>query len=534
MQAKSDAQLLRDYAEQGTEASFTELVNRHTNLVYSAAFRQVNSHETAAEIAQSAFIGLARGARSLAPRLAAQASLTGWLCRSARNLSLNFRRDEVRRRMREREAMEQLNSISDTAPDSERLRPVLDTAMSELNETDFDALVLRFLKNQDLRSVGSALGVSDDTAQKRVARALEKLREHLARHGINTTAAALSTVISANAVQAAPPGLAASISTAAVLAGTTLGTTATTTAIKTIAMTTLQKPLVTAALVVLAGTGLYESRQTAKLREQNETLQQQHAPLVGQIRQLQSERDDATNLLAALLAERKQWRSEPNDTALLRLRGEVTRLRKAVREGTNDVADVGLAEAAARISQTKEWLKQTPAEKIPELDLIDVSHWVNYVSAVPKWQGTSNDFELVLGSLRTEAKEQFAMILGGCLDNYLVANGGQLPTDLSELKPYLMNWNNRATHYGIKSLEINDAMLQRYQLLATGNVSQLAPSEPLVSEKLPINNAQYDGLFKIGTFNFSYTAVSPIGSSGSGPIIAAFKNNALKQLFGGQ
>ena len=97
MQPKSDAQLLRDYAECGTEAAFDELVHRHTNLVYSAALRQVNSPDGAAEIAQRVFIALARGAQELTPRLAGEASLAGWLCRVARNLSLKFRRDEFRR-----------------------------------------------------------------------------------------------------------------------------------------------------------------------------------------------------------------------------------------------------------------------------------------------------------------------------------------------------------------------------------------------------------------------------------------------------
>ena len=64
MQSKSDTELLREYAERGTEAAFTELVNRHTNLVYSAAVRQVDSPDTAAEVAQSVFLSLAQKARS--------------------------------------------------------------------------------------------------------------------------------------------------------------------------------------------------------------------------------------------------------------------------------------------------------------------------------------------------------------------------------------------------------------------------------------------------------------------------------------
>jgi len=94
MQSESDVQLLRACAERGAEAAFTELVHRYTNLVYSVALRLVESPDVAAEIAQHVFIGLARGAHTLLPRLTAEASLAGWLCRSARNLSLNHRRDE--------------------------------------------------------------------------------------------------------------------------------------------------------------------------------------------------------------------------------------------------------------------------------------------------------------------------------------------------------------------------------------------------------------------------------------------------------
>src|SRR5437016_361524 len=61
MSPKSDAQLLREYAEHGAETAFAGIVTRHTNLVYSAALRQVDSPDIAAEVAQSVFIGLARG-----------------------------------------------------------------------------------------------------------------------------------------------------------------------------------------------------------------------------------------------------------------------------------------------------------------------------------------------------------------------------------------------------------------------------------------------------------------------------------------
>src|SRR5262245_30991127 len=115
--------------------------------------------------------------------------------------------------------------------------------MGELNDSDYDAVVMRFYENLDLRSVGRALGVSDDAAQKRVTRAFDKLRALLARRGMTGTVTAISVVISANAVESASAGLAAALSTVAavgpiglIFSATFLGTVT-----KMIAMTTLQK-----------------------------------------------------------------------------------------------------------------------------------------------------------------------------------------------------------------------------------------------------------------------------------------------------
>jgi len=82
-------------------------------------------------------------------------------------------------------------------------------------------------------------------------------------------ASGLVVVISANAVQTAPAGLALTISTADALTGTVIATaTATATATKAIAMTTLQKALITATVASLAGAGIYETHQASQLRNQ--------------------------------------------------------------------------------------------------------------------------------------------------------------------------------------------------------------------------------------------------------------------------
>ena len=324
MQDMSDAQLLRDYAERGTEAAFSEIVARHTDLVYSAALRQVSAPDLADDVAQEVFSALASKASPLANQLAGGGSLVGWLYRSTRFAALNHLRDDRRRRAHEKQAMEQLATNAETAPEWDRLRPVLDEAMADLNDEDREALLLRFFKKHDPHAVGAALGVSDDTAQKRVSRALEKLRQQLARREITSPATALSAVIMANAVQAAPAGLAATISSTAILTGTTLSSTVTAT--KAIAMTTLQKTLITGTIALVVGAGIYETRQVSKLRGHVQTLEQQKAPMAEEILQLQRERDDATNQLAVLRNDNE--RLGRSTAELLRLRGEVARLRR--------------------------------------------------------------------------------------------------------------------------------------------------------------------------------------------------------------
>ena len=349
MPETTDAQLLRDYAEHRNEAAFRELVHRHTDVVYASALRQVSSPDLAHDIAQSVFTDLARKAQPLAGTLTGDASLLGWLYRSTRFLALNQLRDDRRRQARERQAMENFDPASETAPEWERVQPVLDEAMADLSDEDREALLLRFFKNRDFRAIGATLGVSDDAAQKRVSRALERLRTQLTSRGVTTTAVALSTVMSTNAVPLAPAGLAATLSTAA-LAGTTLTTIATAT--NAIAMTTLQKTILGATLAAAVGTGIYEARQASILRSQVQTLQQGQTSPSEEIQQLARERDDTARKLAALRDENE--RLNRNTAELLKLRGEVGQLRRQVAERSQPEAARTTADTESSRNPTTE------------------------------------------------------------------------------------------------------------------------------------------------------------------------------------
>ncbi|HEX4264822.1 MAG TPA: sigma-70 family RNA polymerase sigma factor [Verrucomicrobiae bacterium] len=324
-----DTQLLRDYAGAKSQDAFTELVHRHLNLVYSAALRLVHSPQLAEEISQSVFADLARAADKLKP----DTILTAWLYQVARRTAIDVVRRESRRQARERLAVEMADM--NTAATWAHIEPLLDDAMEALDETDRAAILLRYFENKSLREVGQSLGTSDDAAQKRVSRAVERLREFFSRRGVTIGVSGLIILISANSVQSAPLALAATISTAAILAGTTVHASTAITATKAIAMTTLQKTLVTVAVAALAGAGIYEARQVSQLSDQVRTLQRQQAPLSAQIQQLQNERDDATNRLAAANEENALLKSGRGFDELLKLRSEVGMLRQQTVADTN-------------------------------------------------------------------------------------------------------------------------------------------------------------------------------------------------------
>jgi DNA-binding CsgD family transcriptional regulator len=91
-----------------------------------------------------------------------------------------------------------------------KLRPVLDRVMHKLKASDREVILMRFFENRPLAEIGRVLGLSEDTARKRVDRALGKLRLILVRQGFNE-AVALGTLLSAHAAPAAPAGLAAAM-----------------------------------------------------------------------------------------------------------------------------------------------------------------------------------------------------------------------------------------------------------------------------------------------------------------------------------
>src|ERR1051326_8457923 len=239
--------LLADYVKNGSDPAFRELVTRYLNLVHSAAIRLVGGDAHLAEdVAQTVFVDLAR----MAGGLSSEVMLGGWLHRHTCYVAAKTMRAERRRQSRERQAvaMSSLNDHSEA--NLAQLTPFLDDAINRLGARDRTAIMLRFFEQRDLRSVGQALGSNEDAAQKRVARALEKLRALLKKRGVTLSVAALGAALTAEAVSAAPAGLAATICGVALASAASGGGTAVT-LLKLMTLTKLKVGVISA--LVLAG-----------------------------------------------------------------------------------------------------------------------------------------------------------------------------------------------------------------------------------------------------------------------------------------
>jgi len=215
----TDSELLTRYTESGDEAAFGEVVRRYLDMVYSVALRMaMGDSPLAQDVTQIVFTDLTRKARTLAGR----ETLAGWLHTSTRYTASNVIRSERRRRARELEAFTMHENTSESDINWEQLRPLLDESIGQLDEGDRDVIVLRFFQNKSHRDVGTELGLSENSANKRVERALEKLRDYFSRRGITVSSALLATAMSGNSVQAAPMGFADKVA-AASLTGTVGG-----------------------------------------------------------------------------------------------------------------------------------------------------------------------------------------------------------------------------------------------------------------------------------------------------------------------
>jgi RNA polymerase sigma factor (sigma-70 family) len=319
---KDGQELLVEYRRTGSEASFREVVNRYLNFVYSVALRLVGGDTLLAQdVAQTVFIDLARKAEGFSSAV----RLGGWLHEHTFHLATKAVRAEKRREAREKESAEMIMLQQNSEANLSQIGPVLHEAIRQLDDEDRSAILLRFFEQRDFRAVGQALGSTEDAARMRVNGALQKLHGLLNQRGLTLSAAALAAGLATEVVTAAPAGLATTIAGTALASAATTGTAVT--AFKIMTMTKLKIAIVgSLAAAAMAAPLIVQHQSLSRLRDENQILQQQQ----NQVGQLATENERLSNVVAQ--ASRAQAFSEDQLRELLKLRGEVGRLRQQSNE----------------------------------------------------------------------------------------------------------------------------------------------------------------------------------------------------------
>lgn len=535
-----DRELLWQFIAEKSETAFAGLVKRHLDLVYSTALREVRSPHLAEEVAQSVFVDLARNAG----QFRTDTVLTAWLYHVSRRTAIDVVRRESRRQAREQKAWQE-SAMNDCADDWLEIRPLLDIAMAALPDSDRAAVLLRYFENRSLREVGQELGISDDAAQKRVSRAVDRLREFFAQRGVRVGTGGLTLAISAHAVHAAPVGLVAAIASSA-LTGVGAATGAITSFTQVAVMNTIQKTLLVAIIVSGCGMAIYETRQASKLRVQNRAFGENESRLTDQVQRLEQERESTAERITSLLEENASLKS--NAIEVVRLRGQLTTLRAvgATPRPSNEataLAEPGNGRSPLRqVELLKRLIAARPAKKIPEIQYLDDSRWLRLGRASSLRYlnlDTEEDIDRALCRVRETAKEAFAFRLASALDAFGKANNGQLPTDILSLKPLLNAQLDNSSHEanrgrpGLYSPPVDDAMLQRYRLVESGNISDLKPNQCVIEEIAPVD-ARFDSLVQISLNGYTSkgTGENTTGGAGwwgaGGPSEADFANERLQ------
>jgi hypothetical protein len=115
-----------------------------------------------------------------------------------------------------------------------------------------------------------------------------------------------------------------------------------------------------------------------------------------------------------------------------------------------------------RLKKFKEKLAQMPDRTIPEFKLLTDKDWLDAIQGVDKME-TDDDFAKAWGHLRDIARREFANTVQTAVNAYAQANSGGLPTDFSQLQPYL-------------NKSVDDSILQGYEFTQAGTVTSKSGS----------------------------------------------------------
>lgn len=203
MEAKTDRELLAAFAGAGDETAFAELVARHGTLVFRVCFRMLGNTADAEDAAQAVFAVFAVKWKSIRRT----EDLSSWFYSVARRTSLMAIRTREKQKTLERETSEMQQAEVNThesVDDSNAVMAQLDDALNSLSFVQRQAVILRYLEGQSLKTAAALAGCPEGTLGRRASDGIANLRARLSRRGIAVSIPLLLSLL-ANESQAAIP-----------------------------------------------------------------------------------------------------------------------------------------------------------------------------------------------------------------------------------------------------------------------------------------------------------------------------------------
>ncbi len=151
--------------------------------------------------------------------------------------------------------------------DSDTLIAAMDEGLTALREADRQLIIDRFFKSRPVGEIAALLGVSDNTASKRIERALARLRAWFAQRGIEVSGGALGVCCVTHGIQSAPPALSGQIAKHAAVGSSTIAC-----GVLLMTASTKVKAAVVALVFFLALGGGYAAVQWNELAETPSTM----------------------------------------------------------------------------------------------------------------------------------------------------------------------------------------------------------------------------------------------------------------------
>ncbi len=187
---RSDRELVRE-AQRGSHAAFEELVRRHSERAFRAAYRVVRDEELARDVVQEALIKAYLGLR----RFESRSAFYTWLYRIVVNLALDRRRrdrggtsvpweDEVAREADVRVHMPEPEDPELATRRSQVLGIVAD-GIQQLPEGQRQVLLLREVDGLSYDEIAATMRISKGTVMSRLHYARRKMMVFLRRHDVD-------------------------------------------------------------------------------------------------------------------------------------------------------------------------------------------------------------------------------------------------------------------------------------------------------------------------------------------------------------